>query len=437
MENDEFTALKIRELMINGNISVNDFFDSLINRLSKVNSINQLSCLFDKEYVLRQVNKLSELRKSGVPGGRLFGVPFVVSGDVKTELQNHLEVDIPWNIESSSQATIVRRLIMENAILLGQNYPSDFKNLFLNSDIKNPYNPKSVIGGVSSYAAFVVCCGLVPVSVTSQFCGCVISNALNVGIYGYRPTREFTPLTGMKIFSHTLDKIGLLGRNIIDLASLSEIIFGDDGNDIVSNGVSRQQIINVLNEDRFGKIKLLLFKSKVMHEPDSVHRENLRLLKENIDCEIVEMEFEHAFSGIAESFDNIYYSELAANFSHFSESDETIFNSALKKKLTLGKATSAFDYLSSFKLREKFDSFFNDIFEDFDGILTFVEPNGKREANATVEDEEITKIWDFFGMPALGIPVSNSKSPVPEGIQIVGKKFNDAKLFRLAKELTL
>ena len=40
-------------------------------------------------------------------------------------------------------------------------------------------------------------------------------------------------------------------------------------------------------------------------------------------------------------------------------------------------------------------------------------------------------------MPALGIPVSNSKSSVPEGIQIVGKKFNDAKLFKLAKELRL
>ena len=76
-----------------------------------------------------------------------------------------------------------------------------------------------------------------------------------------------------------------------------------------------------------------------------------------------------------------------------------------------------------------------ELFDDYDAIIT---PSALGEAPkglTSTGSPEMCTIWTYLGMPALSMPLLVGSNNLPIGVQLVGQKFEDARLLRTANWL--
>src|SRR5690606_13825356 len=75
------------------------------------------------------------------------------------------------------------------------------------------------------------------------------------------------------------------------------------------------------------------------------------------------------------------------------------------------------------------------VFDEFDAILT---PAAAGEAPSGLHatgSPAFCTIWSYLGMPAITLPLLQGGNGLPIGVQLVGKRGNDARLLRTARWL--
>ncbi|MCG8389418.1 MAG: hypothetical protein MJA30_27955, partial [Cytophagales bacterium] len=82
-----------------------------------------------------------------------------------------------------------------------------------------------------------------------------------------------------------------------------------------------------------------------------------------------------------------------------------------------------------------FEHGFDELFADYDAIIT---PATTGEAPAGLDatgTPAFCTLWTFTGMPCVTLPLMQGPNGLPLGVQLVGKKFEDAQLMRTASWL--
>jgi Asp-tRNA(Asn)/Glu-tRNA(Gln) amidotransferase A subunit family amidase len=77
---------------------------------------------------------------------------------------------------------------------------------------------------------------------------------------------------------------------------------------------------------------------------------------------------------------------------------------------------------------------FDELYARFDAILTPSAP-GTAPALATTGDPAFCTLWTLCGMPALNLPLMSGANGLPMGVQLVGRRGDDARLLRTARWL--
>jgi len=75
---------------------------------------------------------------------------------------------------------------------------------------------------------------------------------------------------------------------------------------------------------------------------------------------------------------------------------------------------------------------FDEIFENFDAIVTPATFGTAPKGIASTGDPLPATMWTYCGMPALAMPVARGENGLPLGIQLVGRRGDDARLLRTA-----
>src|SRR5207249_12254076 len=79
---------------------------------------------------------------------------------------------------------------------------------------RNPWNAAHTPGGSSSGSAAAVALGQVPAAIGTQTNGSIIRPAAYCGVVGFKPSLDALPFGGVKLFSPSLDTLGVFARNV-------------------------------------------------------------------------------------------------------------------------------------------------------------------------------------------------------------------------------
>ena len=100
-----------------------------------------------------------------------------------------------------------------------------------------------------------------------------------------------------------------------------------------------------------------------------------------------------------------------------------------------GQQVSDSEYDDALAKMQDYDLLLEEIFDEYDAILTPATPGPAPAGLDATGSPVMNTIWTFCGTPAINVPLLQSPEGMPIGIQMVGAKGYDARLFRSTRWL--
>ncbi|MCB4822073.1 AtzE family amidohydrolase [Roseicella sp. GB24] len=179
---------------------------------------------------------------AGQPVGPLAGVPFAAKNlfdlaGIPTVAGSRIRRAAP---PATRDAWVVRRLEAAGAICLGALNMDEFAYGFTTENshdgpVRNPHDMDHpvgrIAGGSSGGSAAAVAAGLVPLSLGTDTNGSIRVPASLCGIWGVKPSYGRLSRQGTFPFVHALDHVGPFARSVADLAAAYDALLGPDPED--------------------------------------------------------------------------------------------------------------------------------------------------------------------------------------------------------------
>ncbi len=137
-------------------------------------------------------------------------------------------------------ATIVRRIKEAGGFVIGKTAMDEFgfgsfSINYFKGPVKNALNPEYVAGGSSGGSAVATALAKFPhVSIAESTGGSVSNPAAFNGVFSITPTYGLLSRYGLIDYASSLDKPGIMGRSVEDLAIVLDVIAGKDERDSTS-----------------------------------------------------------------------------------------------------------------------------------------------------------------------------------------------------------
>lgn len=373
-------------------------------------------------------------------------------------------------------ATVVERLLDAGAVIAGKSTCEDLccsGSSFTSAcgPVRNPWDPTREAGGSSSGSAALVAAGDVELALGGDQGGSVRIPAALCGIVGHKPTHGLVPYTGAFPIERTLDHLGPMTRTVADAALVLAVLAGPDGHDPRQpDAVPAVDYPGALTGDVTGlRVGLL---AEGFGQPgarpavDELVRTAAQRLTE-IGCAVVETSVPwhrdalHVFNviftdgatyqmldgnGYGLGTEGRYDPELMAYFAHRRHAladrlSVTIKATALAGRYSLTGLGGA-SYAKARNLLPQVRAAYDDALEQHDVLVLPTVPDtagtlpAGDEADATLLARAGGKAintapLNITGHPAVSVP-AGLVDGLPVGMMIVGKRFDDATVLRVA-----
>ena len=158
------------------------------------------------------------------PSTPLDGVPVGVKDVIETDgMPTSYGSPIYAGHRPGRDAACVARLRQAGAVVIGKTTTTEFA-LYSPSETTNPHDRSRTPGGSSSGSAAAVAAGMVPLALGTQTAGSTVRPASFCGVFGFKPTKGWTELDGVKRLSAGLDTLGLFARDVTHLRNAFEAL---------------------------------------------------------------------------------------------------------------------------------------------------------------------------------------------------------------------
>lgn len=460
---------ELHNLIEKKELTVSDLVDASFKRINEVEDKVQAFITVDEENARSTAKKLDEKIGSAEASNMLFGMPIGIKDNIITkDLLTTCGSKMLENFYPIYDATVMNRLHEAGAVTIGKLNLDEFamgsstENSYFNAT-RNPWNLDTVPGGSSGGSAAAVAAGEVLFALGSDTGGSIRQPASFCGVVGLKPTYGRVSRYGLVAFASSLDQIGPITRNVEDNAYLLQMISGLDANDSTSVNQEVPNYVNSLTGD-VKNLKIAVPKEFLNDAvSESVRQSVMDALKvlEGLGATWEEVSLPHskyalpAYYMLASSeastnlarFDGIRYGYRTKDAENlidlYKKTRAEGFGDEVKRRIVLGTmALSAGFYETYFKkaqqVRTLIKKDFEDIFANYDVIIgpTTLAPAFKfgaksEKALSMYENDILTVPANLAGVPAISVPCG-MEDGLPLGLQIIGKHFDEATIYRVA-----
>ncbi|HEX5777317.1 MAG TPA: amidase [Xanthobacteraceae bacterium] len=420
-------AAHIRE----GRIRSVELVQDCLARIDEVDGEVQAWAFLNREHALRRAEAADLHRQEGKPVGPLHGVPVGIkdifdTADMPTELGSPI-----WAGRTPREdAWAVSRLRADGAIILGKTVTTEYA-YFHPGKTRNPHDFSLTPGGSSSGSAAAVAAFMVPAAIGSQTNGSVIRPASFCGVVGFKPTHGLIPRTGALLLARHLDHVGVFARSVEDAALLTESLAGYDERDPDTHPIARLPLANIAVSEPPLAPRLAFVKSPVWGQADASTQEAFGALVEELGDNVAEVELPSSFERVVGLHGIVMDVEMAHNLHVDYERAGAQMSDKLRQLIERGRQHKAIDYAAAVAGSAALNDALNELFNEFDAILTPAAPGGAPAAETT-GSPIFNTIWTYLGTPAVTLPLLQTENGLPVGVQLVGRRGNDARLLRSA-----
>jgi aspartyl-tRNA(Asn)/glutamyl-tRNA(Gln) amidotransferase subunit A len=363
-------------------------------------------------------------------------------------------------------ATAVDRLERAGAIVVGKTNMDEFAmgSSTENSAFKptrNPWDRERVPGGSSGGSAAAVAAGMVPVALGSDTGGSIRQPAALCGVVGLKPTYGRVSRYGLVAFASSLDQVGPFARTVEDAARVSSALFGQDPHDATSADRGVPDFAADLGAGVRGLrvgVPWPFLEKGVDAGVMARFREAVDVLKA-AGAQVVDVALPHAHHAIATyyivataeassnlaRYDGVRYGLRAGEASDlgkmYGQTRDRGFGPEVKRRIILGTfvlSSGYYDayYLRAQKVRTLVRRDFEEAFAVCDVVATPTTPTPAFRLGEKTGDPLQMYLADIFtvpanlaGVPGLSVPCGMVDG-LPAGLQLVGRPFDEATLFR-------
>ena len=438
--------------------------------LARIEALNQSLNAFitvDADGALRRAADIDRgsATASDVP---LLGVPVAIKDNICTRgLRTTAGSRVLENYVPPFSATVVDRLEAAGAIIVGKTNCDEFAmgsstehSAF--GATRNPWAHDRTPGGSSGGSAVAVAAGMVPIGLGSETGGSVRQPAALCGVLGLKPTYGRISRYGLIAFGSSMDQVGPLATNVTDLATVLQVIAGQDRRDSSCAARPADNFVGLLNDDarglRIGIPRRMLAEGIEHGVGDAFDAavEQLRAAGALLtDIELPHARYAtpaYAIVAMAEAssnlgrYDGVRYGHRADHVESLRDlytRTRAAFGREVKRRVMLGTYVLSGGYYDAFYakaqqvralLRRDYDAAFAEV----DVVATPTSPTTAFPLGARVEDplqmylaDVLTVSANLTGLPAISVPCGFAEG-LPVGLQLTGRAWDESTLFRLA-----
>ena len=420
----------------------------------------------NKEEAIREAKELENKEVDNL----LFGIPIAIKDNMCTKgLRTTCASKMLENFIPVYDATVIEKLKNKSMIIIGKTNMDEFAMGSANQtsyfgSVLNSYDDTKVSGGSSGGSAVSVAKGIVPFALGSDTGGSIRQPSAFNNIVGIKPTYGRVSRYGLIAFSSSLDQIGPMSRNVYESAILLNAICGKDDKDLTSSD-TEEDFTRLIGENISGmKVAVPRFymsdvvnkeiKDKIFSVISILEMNNVRV--EFVDIKYIEyaiplyqiIALGEASSNLAR-FDGIRYGyktkEEVSNIDEmYSKTRKEGFGDEVKRRMMIGSyvlsgKNAKIYYDKALKVRKAISDSFEDILNKYDLIIgptttdfAYNLGEGNNDAVKSFFDDLLTIPVNMAGLPSMSLPIEFGTNNLSIGMQIIGKRFDEAKIYKLA-----
>jgi Asp-tRNA(Asn)/Glu-tRNA(Gln) amidotransferase A subunit family amidase len=276
---------------------------------------------------------------------------------------------------------------------------------------------------------------MVPGAIGTQTAGSVIRPASYCGVVGFKPSFGLVPRRGILSQSRFLDTVGTFGRSLEDAALLADCIIGHDSRDPDSRPVAHQRLLETARSRPPVKPDLAFVRTPMWDEGDADMHGGFAELVEMLGERVEEVELPEAFAPAIALHRTVMLADFAKAFARDYEHNRDQLSERLRGMIADGGKVLAADFSRAMDWRDLFNVTLDRIFERYNAIITPAAPGAAPLGLEATGSPVFCSLWTFCGVPAVTLPLLQGEQGLPIGVQVVGRRGDDARLLRTARWL--
>lgn len=442
-----------------------------LHRINEQKHLNAFLEVFEEE-ALQFASKIDEKLENGT-AGKLAGMVIAIKDNICYKNHNiSASSKILGNFESLFSATVVERLLAEDAIIIGRTNCDEFAMGSSNENsafgnVLNPIDNTKVPGGSSGGSAVAVKANLCLVALGSDTGGSIRQPASFCDVVGLKPTYGRVSRNGLIAYASSFDQIGPFSNNIKDAALVMEIIAGKDEMD---STCSQKEVPHYSNKLTFQKkatltyfnsyiendgldaeikTKFLAFITQLKADGHTVEAIDFPYLDYLVPTYYV-LTTAEASANLAR-YDGIHFGYRSPQAfdleSTYLKSRSEGFGAEVKRRIMLGTyvlSSGFYDayYTKAQKVRRLIKQKTDEVLENYDFIISPTSPNTPFELGKQINDPIKMYLEDIYtvhanltGVPTISLPLGKHSNGLPFGIQLTTKSFNEQELLAFSCKL--
>jgi aspartyl-tRNA(Asn)/glutamyl-tRNA(Gln) amidotransferase subunit A len=384
--------------------------------------------------------------KAGKRRGPLHGIPYALKdiydvAGVRTTAHSKLLIDNVAREDAASTA----RLEAAGMVLLGKLSTHEFArggptDMLPFPNAKNPWNAAHFAGGSSSGSGVAVASGMVGLAMGSDTAGSIRLPATFCGIVGLKPTYGVISRRGVVPLSFTLDHAGPLTRTVEDCALAMQVLAGHDPGD---PGSAREAVPDYSADLRKGVAGLTIGRARAYDIEAGVDAEVMAAVDaaaeqwRALGAKIVDVALPSKRRMDA-CIQTILIAEGFAIHGEWLRTRPQDYGRVTRERLMMGAFVTGSEYVQAQRLRRIITAEVDAVLAGCDAILCAGNPTAAPRL-ADVDEgpfrksHPITGPFNATGHPALALPCGFGASGLPLGLQLIGRSYGEAMLFRIAQ----